>query len=272
MRLALLFPLFALLAAPAAAADLAKIDRSIKKEPAYKGKPAYLLLAFGDKAQGRVWLVHDGDHLYVDRDGDGDLSGKDEKVAHRKVDKNQADRESWTFEVGELRVGGKVHKALTVYIAPLKAYADSPTMKGFRPFQEAMKADPKGRLARVNLDVQSSRLKGGGLGGRLSVTAGVIDTAGVLQFAAKAKDAPVVHPDGPLQITLYGPKPSLILDRGNDLVLVAGAAGRGPGTLSMLLYDEAIPEGAHPKVEVAWPGAREGDKPVKETYELKERC
>lgn len=268
MRLSLL--LLAALAAPVAAADLATIDRAIKKEPAYKGKPAYLLLAFGGKAD-RAWLVHDGDHLYVDRDGDGDLTGKDEKVA-RKVDKNRSEQEGWTFEAGELRVGGKTHKALTVSVMPLKAYADTSLCRGFKPFLAAMKADPKGLMASVMIDVESARLKGGGLGGRLSYMAGPVDGAGVLQFAARAKDAPVLHLDGPTQITLYGPKPSLTLGRGNDLVLAAGTAGRGPGTLAMLLYDDTIPKEAHPRVEVSWPGARSGDKPLKELYELKDRC
>ena len=69
---------FAGLLASAAAAgpDLAKIDRTIRKEPAYQTKsPRYCLLVFGPEAKTRVWLVLDGDLLYVDRDGDGDLTG-----------------------------------------------------------------------------------------------------------------------------------------------------------------------------------------------------
>src|SRR5262249_1657660 len=54
--------------------DLAKIDRTIKKEPAYKGKPEYCLLVFGPQAKTRVWLVRDGDLLYVDGNGSGDLT------------------------------------------------------------------------------------------------------------------------------------------------------------------------------------------------------
>jgi hypothetical protein len=272
MRPALTLPLAAaLLAAPAAAADLAKIDRAIKKEPAYKDKPAYLLLTFGERAQDRAWLVHDGDVLYVDRNGDGDLTGNDEKVA-KMVDKSRRKEGGWTFEVGELRVGGKVHKALTVRIAPLKSLADHPALGDFKPLRDALKADPDSRTVALTIDVESARLKGGGLGGRLSFVAGPIDGTGVLRFASTPKAAPVLHLGGPLQVTLCGPKPSLTLGRADDLVLAVGAPGRGPGTLAMLAYDGAVPKGAHPKVEVSWPGAKKGDRPVKELYELKDRC
>src|SRR5262249_33993179 len=75
--------LLALAAPPAAAADLGKIDRTIKKEPAYKNKPYYGLLVFGPEAKGRVWVVLDGDTLYVDRNGDGDLPAADARHADR---------------------------------------------------------------------------------------------------------------------------------------------------------------------------------------------
>ena len=63
------------LSASAATVDLKKIDRSIRKEPAYQSKnPQYCLLAFGPEANVHVWLVIDGDALSVDRNGNGDLT------------------------------------------------------------------------------------------------------------------------------------------------------------------------------------------------------
>ena len=54
------------LSATLAGADLTKVDRSIKKEPAYQTKsPKYCLLVFGPEAKTRVWLVLDGDTLYI---------------------------------------------------------------------------------------------------------------------------------------------------------------------------------------------------------------
>lgn len=259
-----------LTAGPAAAADLAAIDRTIKKEPAYTGTPAYLLLAFGPAADP-VWVVADGDTLYVDRNGDGDLTGADEKVAAAKDGRGDPAAYGYSFDAGEVRVGGRVHKGLTVTRTPLKLYADNPSLKAFRPLQDALKADPDGHAAVVSADVDVPGLTGGGLGGRLSFTAGFFDAAGVLRFARSPKDAPVVHLGGPLQVTLYGWKTTLTLGRDNDLVLVVGSPGRGPGTLAMLAYDGTIPDAARPKVEVAWPAAK-GGEPVKELYELPLRC
>jgi hypothetical protein len=67
-------------AATALGADLAKIDRTIAKEPAYKSKPKYCLLVFGPEATTRVWLALDGDVLYVDRNGNGNLTEEDERI------------------------------------------------------------------------------------------------------------------------------------------------------------------------------------------------
>src|SRR6476620_3324956 len=63
------------------AADLTKIDQTIRKEPSYQGKPRYCLLVFGPEAKTRVWLVVDGDVLYVDRNGNGDLTERNEKAS-----------------------------------------------------------------------------------------------------------------------------------------------------------------------------------------------
>jgi hypothetical protein len=72
-----------LLALPASsihATDLAKIERTIAKEPVYKNKPKYCLLVFGSEAKFRVWLVLDGHTLYVDRNSNGNLTEADEKI------------------------------------------------------------------------------------------------------------------------------------------------------------------------------------------------
>jgi hypothetical protein len=69
-----LLVLWALWVAPASAADLSKIDRSIGREPKYQSKPGYCLLVFGPEGKTRAWLVKDGNTLYLDRNGNGDLT------------------------------------------------------------------------------------------------------------------------------------------------------------------------------------------------------
>jgi len=66
------------------AADLSKIDRTIGKEPAYQSKPKYCLVVFGPEAKTRVWMVLDGDVLYVDRNANGDLTETGKRVAGKK--------------------------------------------------------------------------------------------------------------------------------------------------------------------------------------------
>jgi hypothetical protein len=67
--------LLALSAGPQPAADLSKIDRTIRKEPIYHSKTAtFCLVVFGSQAKNRVWLARDGDFLYVDLNGNGDLT------------------------------------------------------------------------------------------------------------------------------------------------------------------------------------------------------
>jgi hypothetical protein len=61
--------------------DLTKVNRVIAKEPKYKNQPRYALLVFGPKADGRAWLVMDGeDVLYIDRNGNGDLTEEGKRV------------------------------------------------------------------------------------------------------------------------------------------------------------------------------------------------
>ena len=66
----------------AGAADLAKIERKILKEPVYEGKPRYALLVFGKEAKTRIWIVNDGRKFYVDRNGNGDLTEPGEVVTN----------------------------------------------------------------------------------------------------------------------------------------------------------------------------------------------
>jgi hypothetical protein len=66
--------------APPAPVDLKTIPRVIQREPVYQGAPKYCLLVFGKDARTRIWLVQDGTALYVDRQGNGDLTAPGNKM------------------------------------------------------------------------------------------------------------------------------------------------------------------------------------------------
>ena len=76
MRLTLMSAVAGLLvvASHCSAIDFAKVDRRIVKEPAYKEAPLYGLAVIGPEANTRVWMVLDGEKLYVDKNCNGDLT------------------------------------------------------------------------------------------------------------------------------------------------------------------------------------------------------
>lgn len=266
MKRLLLLPILLLIAltTEAPAADLAKIERTLVKEPAYKSKPKYCLLVFGPEAKTRVWLVQDGDTLYVDRNGNGDLTEEGKKVSAEKQE--DAEEGVYTFKAGEIRDGWLVHKQLNVGVMKLDdVAARDEQIKGF------LTKNPKGQGYLVMAEIQMPDWKGTGLDGRVQQRAFLVDVNGVLQFADKPKDAPIIHFGGPWQVTLFG-EHKLTIDRQRDIVLGVGTQGVGPGTTAYIDYDGIIPDKAYPTVEVTYPPKQPGQAPVRERYEVKQRC
>src|SRR5215471_8101971 len=101
---------------PALAGDLSKIEREISKEPKYKtNSPQYALLVFGPEAKLCVWIVTDGETVYLDRNGDGDLTDPTERFANLSECKNieLADSDGKTHyvitSIGEYKDAGHRH-------------------------------------------------------------------------------------------------------------------------------------------------------------------
>jgi hypothetical protein len=261
------FSAIVLFAMSLSAADLAKVPRTIDKEPVYATKsPEYLLLAFGLEAAERVWIVRDGDTLYVDRNGNGDLTEPGEAVAVKKREGGNSNEDGRGFDVGDISVGGRVHKGVTVGTGPLTKMAS--TILELPDARALLRKNPNAQIAIVTMEVQHPKLKGPGVAGRVPVMVGPLDLDGMLVFAARPQDAPIVHVDGPLQVTCYFGRPTLQLGRETDVVLMVGSPGLGKGTFTMLQYDQVIPPDFHPKLEITYSGA----PPFKEQFELKERC
>jgi hypothetical protein len=255
-----------------APADPPTIDRSIGKEPVYQTKtPKYCLLAFGPEGKDRVWLVLDGNTLFVDRNGNGDLTEPGKKVVTDRRFGGDPDVDGFAFDVGEVKVGGRTHKGLMVYFSPLQRYAGG-SLGSRSDVKAALAKDAKAVAALVRVDVDAPGMRGGGIEGQLSFTAGPIDLDGVFQFADEPAKAPIVRLGGPLQITFYGERPTLRVGRETDLVLVVGTPGEGPGTFAMLSYEGTIPESAKPVAEATLPAAKSGAPPVNEKWTIMGRC
>ena len=251
----------------AAAADLHHINRTIAREPAYKSKAVkYALLVFGPDAGTRVWLVLDGDTLYVDRNGNGDLTEPGKKVQAEKNDSSEPSEGVYSFKAGDIHAGPFVHKDLYVRVTKLDHLAeDYDLIKTF------LAKKPAGRGYTVMVEVEMPPWKGNGVGGRVTQRAVYLDVQGVLQFADTPQNAPIIHFGGPWHVTLNGPL-QLTCGRETDLIVCVGTPGLGAGTTAWINYEGVIPEKVYPVVEITYPPSRPGSPPIREFYELKHRC
>ena len=255
-----------LASALSAAAELTAIDRTIAREPAYAGKsPRYVLLVLGPGARDRVWLVKDGDVLYVDRNGNGDLTDPGEKIMPRKGGSSER---GYAFEIPDLTLSGRKHVNLRVTFQPLRRWAFGENARR-DDVQAALKKDPQGDVLSLSLQATMTHLKPVG---RALFLAGPIDLDGPLCPSASPKEAPVVHAGGPLEISLHLSRPTLRRNRTNDLMLVVGTRGLGAGTFAAIGYQNTIPADAHPVGQLTLPPTKAGGKPVKKVFEFKERC
>lgn len=281
MRLAS-FGILALGVASVPAADLSTMDRTIKKEPEYRSKsPKYGLLVFGPKAETRVWVVLDlagepsdpdatKNTLYVDRNGDGDLTGADEKIPGTM--KEHATIVSFSpkpyvtysphFEAGDIPAGKSRHPGLTIDVGSY--------VQRYRP---------------VSISIKANGTHDQFAGGQL------------LAFADRPQDAPVIHFGGPLTMRVamsngalhvpinydekidaakwYADHPARYeessLVRGESRLLVAeiGTPGLGRGTFATLSAG-APPADQHPVAEVELRNAV--GQPIMVKTQLDRRC
>ncbi len=258
--------LLALPIAPATAADLTKIDRTLLKEPQYQsGSPKYCLLVFGPEANTRVWLVQDGDRLYVDRNANGDLTDEGEMVVATKEGQTDPAEGAFLFEAGDIREGTLRHRNLLLGITKIDHLESSVDQ-----VKALLSRNPKARRYSLSLDMEMPDWKGKGLGGRVEQIV-CVDAHGFLQFADKPQGAPVIHFGGPWQVAL-AEHHRLVIGRDGELAAGVGTPGVGPGATAFIGYEGVVPSHVHPKSEIVYRPLKEGEPPVRELGELKERC
>lgn len=278
----------ALCTGPALAVDLAKIDRTIRKEPAYQSKtPKYCLLVFGPKAETRIWLVLDlvsepseangaKNALYVDRNGNGDLTEPGERI-NCTMQERQGYRTSFS------------PKPYVTYVPQFKVGA-------------IVERDGKTRHADLTLEVGSYTQDYRPCSLSLKVNGSEMQSAGgqLLRFADRPQDAPIVHFNGPLSLRLqmetgvlhvpisydddspkrrrwyddHPPKPKerkLIRGESSSLYAQLGTQGLGRGTF-VALSAGAVPEDVHPVAEIEFPTKDSKKPPIISRVVLKQRC
>ena len=229
------------------------------REPVYQSKaPRYGLLALGRDGATRVWLVFDSvpdplqpgkhkDYLYVDRNGNGDLTESGERVEAVVHEHEESSRlggvqpsktRTHEFPVGEIKDReGTTYKDVTVTVQWFVA---------------------RNRPCRVEASVA----------GRGTQAAAPYE----LVFADRPQDAPVLRFGGPLTLRFaLGIRHALSLTEEFNVQAEVGTAGRGPGSFVFLMND-AVPEDIHPVAEIAWPHREAGQPPIKTRVTLDRRC
>ncbi len=250
------------------AQDLTRIPRTIGKQPRYRSEPRYCLLVFGPRANERAWLVLDGDTLYVDRHGTGDLTLPECQV------KTTADHFfERLFEAGDLIIGTQCYASLQVRIlaaneSTFQNYQDMPLHREFLASHRGMK------LYSIGIEVPLSRplpdIRDGNPLKSVRQSAGEYDAHGFLQFSTRPEDAPVIHFGEPWTLWPDGQQ-RLTRGRSEDLVLRAGTPGHGPGTFASIPCDRLIPASAQPHLRIEFPMPADRE-PLVRNYTLADRC
>ncbi len=108
-RLSLLLMSCMLLPSQTRAVDLSAIRPKMVALPEFEGSEALRVARIRPRRRQRIWLVCDGDVLYADRNGNGDLTEPDERVGPDAKTSRPKDG-VLNFFVGDIADGPLVHK------------------------------------------------------------------------------------------------------------------------------------------------------------------
>jgi hypothetical protein len=238
---------------PSDAADLTKLSRKIAKEPVYTGKPLYCLVAFGPELRPCVWLVLDGDILYVDRNSNGDLT-EPAKRFHLKAESPGPDGlvavARNQFPDVEIEAADHIKRKLSLYIYD------------WRPGHPARPEENGPSLTIWDHD------------GRVYGSWGDQDSAVI--WSERPETAPVLRFGGPLQMGFEVRAKNAFTQKTKDtyeLNVGIGTYGFGKGTFVHLKYwNNAIPEQLQPKAVLEFANKTPGGQPVRVEVTLSDRC
>ena len=225
-------------------------DRRLTKEPAYQRTPRYYLLVFGAEAKTSVWLVFDGTTLYVDRNGNGDLTEPGERFTPKesKVTTEIEGKEypHLDYDIPDVteRDGKTKHTQLRVSLMRAtpqeygELYVAVRTVAGFRQYSYFI----------YNHDKKTS---------------------------LRPATAPFRHFGGPLHLKLLEPAPGLL--RGESMTLYAQIETPHEGPQKVWVShgngkDPTFPADVNPTVTIELSTGGTGTKPVTLKATLGQRC
>jgi len=210
-----------LLAGAASGIDLASLDRTIGKEPSYQTKPGYSLLVFGPEARTQVWLVQDGEKIYVDRNANGDLTEPGEKIDATKVRAGNSSYRDKKYEIGAITPADKTGPHTDFEVT---AYGE-----GVGPWNYVLKLKVNGKLQQF--------------AGWKPI------------FKENPQKALVFHFGGPLFAQPIRYAKFSLKEKKPELHLRFATHGMGEFSTVSLGY-EAIPQDVEPVALIEWPGSK----------------
>lgn len=231
--------------------DYGKVGRTIAKEPRYVSAPRYALFVLDPAGRFRVWAVADRskeakhfDILYMDLDGDGDLTEAGERFEGRADPKLAAAGMEMSIRVGDIPVPGTkiVHTTFLVSTSP----KEGRTGFWFRMHWDG-KTEVSGGYAPVGIDTT--------------------------EWGTSAANAPILRPTplGPLSFAIWGSETCELKIGGETHVsLVAGSLGSGPDTLSAV--DESFLDLAKDEILATVIGKDKDGREVRTTTRIKGHC
>ena len=231
-------------AGPSAAQGFDKLDRRIAKEPTYQSKALYGLALIGPSAETRVWMVLDGERLYVDKNCNGDLTDDGPPAEIKEKNTDPA-----SFEKIDVSPDG----GRTVYQFEFTLWGRPSFRPGSSPDREPFNQS-------VHVTFPDGRWFGA-WGDHLKP----------LMFAASRQDAPALHFGGPLRMGFEIRRPLERVAGGFKLSACVGTPGSCPGAWVHLMY-KTIPKDVHPKAVMEFPPEKAGGPPVRVEFILGERC
>jgi hypothetical protein len=194
---------------------LESVSREIGKEPKYLHKPRYALVVLGTNADAKMWVVEDGETLYVDKNFNGDLTD-DGPPVERKVSPDLCD---YTLDA----VGPEKGPKHTEFC--LRRWGE----------------DKGGAQYGLSLS----------LNGTTRMYAGWFGTF----WSDSPKTVPVIQFGGPLTPTLLARRGVFALDSKIDSLDIGFINGGSTEGAKSYLSIEALPEKIVPEVRIDWPVA-----------------
>lgn len=224
-----------------------ELDRSLVREPSYPSPPRYALLVFGRDAKKQIMVVQCGSILYVDRNGNRDLTEKSERIVGTRntVGRSGRQRHRIVFRVGDI-VGANKEKLGFVY----EHYRDR-SLGDFFHLYKNFQPKPYAHGQRLQ-----------GLPG---------DSRGEFELSSKRETCPVYHFQGPLTMRRIGNDSFIAGQMDENLAIRIGTPGIGQGSFAAVETDN-VPKDVHPKAVLVFQNRLNPKTPIRLTLILKKRC